>query len=295
MDKLLHTLFTIQSLQDVVVLDQPQGRASRNSQPYCYTILAVEADEERQSIGAESGSLVLHFISPGQLASEALVARAKGQALLFTDEFFCLTGEEKDLLLQCGLFNAEPQVNQLVIHPAHHADMFRQLQQLQHEFASPGTGLLHESLLRVLLKGFLIYCLRVRQQQHVEASKPEPPSLYTRFRNLLEGQYTAAKSVREYAQQLNVTPNHLSETIKKETGLPARDHIGRRIALEAQRLAYFSHLSLKEIAFRLGFKDVAHFSKFFKRCNGVSFMEFKKHLHQGEAVAAEVESEQLLH
>jgi AraC family transcriptional activator of pobA len=291
MDNPLHTLFSIQSLQALAEVGQPDGTFLRSGRPYCYTILAIGAGAESSLADTGIDSLALYFISPGQLAAPALVAQGQGRAILFSDEFFCLTGEEKDLLLQCGLFNAEPQMNYLVINQVQHSAMFSLLRQLQDEFAHSGPGLLRESMLRVLLKAFLIYCLRVKQEQHGQVSNPEQPSLYTRFRNLLEGQFTVAKSVREYALQLNVTANHLSESIKKETGLPARDHISRRIALEAQRLAYFSNLSLKEISFRLGFKDVAHFSKFFKRCNGISFLQFKERMRQGMEAVAEVVSE----
>ncbi|MCB2411112.1 helix-turn-helix domain-containing protein [Hymenobacter lucidus] len=32
---------------------------------------------------------------------------------------------------------------------------------------------------------------------------------------------------------------------------------------------------LKEVAYQLGFEDVSHFSKLFKRCAGVTFSVFK--------------------
>jgi AraC-like DNA-binding protein len=45
--------------------------------------------------------------------------------------------------------------------------------------------------------------------------------------------------------------------------------------LEAQLLLANHDAPLKEIAYQLGFDDVAHFSKLFKRCHGVSFSGFK--------------------
>ena len=93
------------------------------------------------------------------------------------------------------------------------------------------------------------------------------------------------KSVTAYADQLCVTPNHLSVSIKRETGRPASDHIRQRIMQEAQRLVAAHDAPLKEIAYQLGFEDVAHFSKLFKRCHGVSFSSFKAQARQQHAGA----------
>ena len=35
---------------------------------------------------------------------------------------------------------------------------------------------------------------------------------------------------------------------------------------------------MKEIAYGLGFADLAHFSKYFKRASGINFSDFKKEL-----------------
>jgi AraC family transcriptional regulator, transcriptional activator of pobA len=46
--------------------------------------------------------------------------------------------------------------------------------------------------------------------------------------------------------------------------------------LEAKRLARYSDLSVKEVAYELGYEDVAHFSKFFKKNQGLAFSDFRR-------------------
>jgi AraC family transcriptional activator of pobA len=46
--------------------------------------------------------------------------------------------------------------------------------------------------------------------------------------------------------------------------------------LEAKRLVSLGDVPLKEVAYHLGFEDVSHFSKLFKRCTGVTFSFFKE-------------------
>jgi AraC-like DNA-binding protein len=146
-----------------------------------------------------------------------------------------------------------------------------------------GDSLVHEALLRAYLHALLLRCTSLLRQQVPPPVYPARPGLFLRFRQLLEQYYTEWKSVAAYADQLCVTPNHLSVSIKRETGRPASDHIRQRIMLEAQRLAAAHDAPLKEIAYQLGFEDVAHFSKLFKRCHGVSFSSFKAQARQQHA------------
>jgi YesN/AraC family two-component response regulator len=44
----------------------------------------------------------------------------------------------------------------------------------------------------------------------------------------------------------------------------------------AIRLHRYSDLSVKEVAYELGYEDVAHFSKFFKKNQGAAFSDFRR-------------------
>jgi AraC-like DNA-binding protein len=92
----------------------------------------------------------------------------------------------------------------------------------------------------------------------------------------VEQKFITHKKVTEYADHLAVTPNYLNEIVKRASGFPASHHIQQRIVLEAKRHATYSDSSMKEIAYHLGFDDIAHFSKFFKNVVGQSFTDFKK-------------------
>jgi len=46
--------------------------------------------------------------------------------------------------------------------------------------------------------------------------------------------------------------------------------------MEAKRLALYSQVSMKEIAYGLGFDNLAHFSKYFKTNSGSNFTDFKR-------------------
>ncbi|UOQ52246.1 helix-turn-helix domain-containing protein [Hymenobacter cellulosivorans] len=252
---------------------QPAAPQSQRPGSALYTLILVD----EPSLGAGPAILSaqasgeLYLSRPGQPALATVPARAQGQVLRFTDEFVGLAGHERELLL-FQLFH--PAATEPLQVPAEQAtDMAFLLTSMQRQAA--GATLLREDLLRSYLKTLLLYCSRLRQQQ----SPPTPllqAGLLGRFQQLLEANYTTWKSVAEYAQRLHVTANHLSVSIRKETGQPASEHIRQRIVLEAKRLITLSDVPLKEVAYQLGFEDVAHFSKLFKRCTGLTFSQFKQ-------------------
>ena len=69
----------------------------------------------------------------------------------------------------------------------------------------------------------------------------------------------------DYAALLNVSPKTLTLYVNECSKYTPLELINDRIILEAKRLLRYSVLSVKEIAFRLGFDDPSYFGKFFKR------------------------------
>ena len=127
-------------------------------------------------------------------------------------------------------------------------------------------------LVRAYLHALLLRCASLRG---LVPAPPAPGGLLARFRQLLEQRFRTCKSVASYAHELRVTPNHLSERIRQETGRPASEHIRQRVMQEARQLLAGPDVQLKQVAYELGFEDTAHFGKLFKRCHGMSFSAFR--------------------
>jgi AraC family transcriptional activator of pobA len=96
------------------------------------------------------------------------------------------------------------------------------------------------------------------------------------FKTLLEKHFTEEHLPRFYAEQLAVTEKTLNRKIKEVHNITATEAIVNRILLEAKRLLINSHLSIKEIAFDLGFNDPAYFSRFIKKHTTKSPKEWKE-------------------
>jgi AraC-like DNA-binding protein len=82
-------------------------------------------------------------------------------------------------------------------------------------------------------------------------------------------------SVKFLANQLNLSPNYLSDLLKRETGLNAQDHIHYAVIEEAKNLLIQSNQSVSEVAYSLGFEYPQYFSRLFKQKTGKTPIEFR--------------------
>lgn len=95
------------------------------------------------------------------------------------------------------------------------------------------------------------------------------------YYNLVDLHFKEQKLVSFYAGRLNISSNYLNILCKKHLYVPAMSFIQKRITLEAKRLLQASDMSVKEIAYELGFNDVAYFSNFFKTHTSLSPRVFR--------------------
>ncbi|SHN35988.1 helix-turn-helix domain-containing protein [Chitinophaga sp. CF418] len=134
------------------------------------------------------------------------------------------------------------------------------------------------------LRLFLLYFMQHLLNLKLLPFRPSPSRLTQRYLQLVNEHYAEKKAVCQYAGILYVTASYLNKVVKDETGLTAREHIQQRIIAEAKHGLYSSGLSMKEVAFSLGYDDIAHFSKFFKKVCGYNFSDLKRNMTNRHAV-----------
>ncbi|SFB90107.1 AraC-type DNA-binding protein [Flagellimonas taeanensis] len=83
------------------------------------------------------------------------------------------------------------------------------------------------------------------------------------------------KTPNDFAERLAVHPNHLNKVLKETTGSTTTAIIHARIFEEAKILLNNTDWNISEIAFSLGFEEVAHFSNFFKKFAKKSPLKFR--------------------
>ena len=97
----------------------------------------------------------------------------------------------------------------------------------------------------------------------------ESSSLALAFKALVEQQFRENWSINQYVRQLATTPHLLAKASQEAFGLPVKTYIDSRRLLEAKRLLLFTVRSVESIAYELGFRDPAYFSRFFRQRAGM--------------------------
>nr|WP_320118900.1 helix-turn-helix transcriptional regulator [uncultured Marinifilum sp.] len=116
---------------------------------------------------------------------------------------------------------------------------------------------------RNLLKNFLIQIERSKRER-IEIPCNDSFSLYLKFRKKLEENVNYKVRVSDICDQLNVSPKQINIAVKLFANTTAKDYIKDRVILEVKRLLVYSTLSVKEIAYEIGFDDPTNFTKYFK-------------------------------
>lgn len=216
----------------------------------------------------------IFFLSPGQIHSLQLSQDIKGYIFLFTSEFFLLNKQDKNKLLELPFFysitnSSHPlylqQEDALLL-----TDFFKQASEENSRSLTDSPD-----LIRSILDIILILCTRLYPTSQEEPMK-KGNLLVKRFKQMIEEKYYENKSVKEYAELLSVSPNHLSETVKSLTGRTSTDLINDKLILEIKRMLLHTELTVSEISYQLNFADQSYFSRYFRKNTGMTPNEFRK-------------------
>ncbi|MFC5682018.1 helix-turn-helix domain-containing protein [Flavobacterium sp. MAHUQ-51] len=103
------------------------------------------------------------------------------------------------------------------------------------------------------------------------------------FAELLERQFPIEsprqrlelRTAKDYASRLSIHVNHLNKVLKENTGKTTTELISKRLINEAKILLKETDWNVSEIAYSLGFEELAHFSNFFKKQTTLTPMSFR--------------------
>lgn len=96
-----------------------------------------------------------------------------------------------------------------------------------------------------------------------------------KFIALVQQNFKKERFLDFYAEKLEITPKHLSRTMKNLTGFTAVEWIERYVVLEAKVMLKSTNLSIQQISDELNFPSQSFFGKYFKKNVGVSPKEFR--------------------
>lgn len=183
-----------------------------------------------------------------------------------------------------GLVADSPQVMALLRQPAlidlsGKDERKKTVARMVHELVSEGgrtePGQMLALRARVILLMVAIHRAAVLGERETDVKSNRSEKLARSFQAEIDRRYSKSRSIGDYADALGISSTHLNRVCNQIFGTSALGVIERRIVLEARRYLQFSVLSIKEIAFVLGYDDPAYFSRFFRRQTGMTPQDYR--------------------
>ncbi|NIK76198.1 AraC-like DNA-binding protein/mannose-6-phosphate isomerase-like protein (cupin superfamily) [Paenibacillus castaneae] len=220
------------------------------------------------------------FIPPGVLHSSS------GSTSQMAMTYFCLHFDIDDLTLRRSLMGMHttllPASNPSTA--AIRSTLERLLQRLQ--YAQTG---LHLDKLAFLSDTFLMLSALTNwtieegsgEVHGIDASENEV-SLAASIERELRSAYAANRSsedrisIEKLASRLGYSPSYCNRVFQRVYGMTPRQYLTGLIVRQAKLLLINSELTIEDIAYQLGYRDISQFSKQFKRWMNLSPAAFRK-------------------
>ncbi len=98
----------------------------------------------------------------------------------------------------------------------------------------------------------------------------------SQFKKLAHENVKKNLKVSDFAELMNISPNHLNKSIKLVTSKTASEIYDEIKLIEIKFLLYQSKLSISEISYAMGYLDPSYFARFFKNHTSMSPSDFRE-------------------
>lgn len=116
----------------------------------------------------------------------------------------------------------------------------------------------------------------VRQTLRNRSATGRQVDLALAFRELLDRDRLLEGGPARYAAELHVSTGYLNEAVRAVAGASVGRYIHEEQMLRARRLLIHTSMTVREIAFELGFADAAYFTRLFTKMTGISPSSFRR-------------------
>lgn len=182
-----------------------------------------------------------------------------------------LEEEDKDFLLDLfRIFNVQGEFSCLRLD----SDSAKELGEIYKIMEMEYTRKNNFEMMKALLKVLLLKLISVKDLEFTGHDVYQK-RVYE-FLMLLEGNFLTVTNIDFYAGKLGISSKRLNQILKEKLDKTGTQIIHDRIILEAKRKIIHSEVTIKEIAYDLGFSDRPYFSRFFKKMTRQTPEEFQK-------------------
>lgn len=225
----------------------------------------------------------LFCIHPNQHLHLEQSGKATGYCMYYNRDFYCVQIHDEEVACDGLLFNNIYEIPVTELLSGDDQFISEAFQHIMEELASQESS--REEMVRTYLKQIIIRTTRAWKKQqlsHLNTAPAQDLEFFRTFSRLVEIHFREKHSVTDYADLLAVAPKTLSKKFNRLRLTQPNDIIKDRILLEAKRLLAYSTMSIKEIAYHLGYEDPAYFNRLFTSKLGTTPATFRKQFMQTE-------------
>ena len=269
--KLDSFIMRLEKVAQDTALEIPPHQQSR------FTIIYITKGKGEKVIGASTVPVKNNtvLIIPSNVASSSVYKRGlKGYCLSINFGCFFQKSFPWELVLKMQLF--DPGITPYFYPDTKTGKLIEQIFETI-LFEVHNTKKNKEFLIAGKILELLILCDRMLKAEKRHLANHQSP-LVVRFISLIQEHYKKHHSVSFYAEKLHVHPNWLNATVRKSLRQSAKATIDLKLISESKYLLHLTNLSVKQIAYELGFESASNFFRFFKRHTGNSPLEYRNNI-----------------
>lgn len=216
------------------------------------------------------------FIGPDRVSRFDEDMTEDTYVLVFSSGFFGRSNRDLHFLQNSPLFNDYGQIYYMTL-PGEGLLYGKVMVHLLYQARNGIEEQINRDLAHNLIEQILIMgSLNIQQVSNANYRDDLDNLLVLRYRTLIAEHVVSEKSVKFYADKLNVTERRLTKATEKVVGVGAKELIIEYVMEKARRRLINSEKSVKEISLSLGFSGEHNFSAFFFKYAGIRPSEFRK-------------------
>lgn len=195
----------------------------------------------------------------------------------FNRAFYCIIDHDAEVSCSGLIFYGSAEQLIICVDEEQSAKIHLLFQIFVDEFAEKDN--LQEDMLRMLLKRLIIKITRLYKLQNEVLQVPsEELDIVRQYNLLVETNFKKWHQVQDYANEMHKSPKTLSNLFSTISTKSPLKIIHDRLVLEAKRLLIYTDLTIKEIAYELGFQEVPPFNRLFKKIATDTPSNFRKEM-----------------
>lgn len=214
----------------------------------------------------------IHVVNPGSIHQLQQTPKTSGYVILFSRTFFDNNLPNPSYFLYRNDFEKMVQLSQETF-----SHILHFVEEIANENANKGSYF--DKAIQNLLELIVINIQRQINFLAPELSS-ENDQTFNAFTLNLNRHFTEEHRLTYYAQDLAISMDKLNRVCQEKMNKTASELLHDRILLEARRLLFHSRLSVKEIAFSLGYDDPSYFNRFFKKKVGETPLSFRQSIQE---------------